>query len=361
MRIGLFIDTFNLGGAEVMVFELANLLHSAGHTPILLHFGSDYVINHAKQHGMEQYQIPFRHHYKKTVQLPLFALKVRPFLKSLKLDCLHSHLYGPCVAMSMACVGSRIKSVGTLHDIYTIEERPARIQLLKIATWLGTQVIVVSTQMYKFYIDHGINSKHLQHIPNFAPELPALRDPIALKTSLGLSPQQKIVLSVGRLVALKGFNRVIDAARQLPPACTILIVGDGPERQQLAQTIADQKLSDRVLLLGERHDVQNLLQIADVFVLASDTEGLSRSILEALSAGLPVVATRVGGNHDLVENEQNGYLVPLDHIEQLGQRVAAILTDDSLRQKLGNNSKNKARQQFSVDAFLSQHLLSYRH
>lgn len=361
MRIGLFIDTDNIGGAEVMVLELASLIKQAGHCPVLLHFGNEYIKKYAESNRIESHIVPFTQRYKKMSTLPLYALSIRSFLRKLSLDCLHSHLYGPIVAMGMASFFARIKHVGTLHDVYTIEERESRIHPLKLVRFLGTKLIAVSKPMQKYYEKvGGFSVPGLTHIPNFAPTLQQIKDKDELRLSIGLKPYEKVIFSVGRLVELKQFNILIRAAKDLPSNARIVIVGNGPEANNLADLVTECNVSDRVILLGERSDVEQLLQIADLFTLVSRTEGLSRSILEALSAGLPVVASDVGGNSDLIENGKNGALIELKNIESVGTVIKELLNNPEKLSSMGRESLALSKNKFSSEYFIKQHLQAYQ-
>jgi len=361
MRIGLFIDTDNIGGAEVMVLELASLIKHADHTPVLLHFGNEYIRSYAESNNIESHIVPFTQRYKKMSTLPLYALSIRSFLRKLSIDCLHSHLYGPIIAMGMASFFAGIKHVGTLHDVYTIEERESRIYPLKFVSFLGTKLIAVSTPMQKYYEKIGGFSKsRLTHIPNFAPTLKQTNNKNELRLSIGLKTNDKVIFSVGRLVELKQFNILIQAAKDLPSDARIVIVGNGPEAKKLANLVTEHEVGERVILLGERSDVEQLLQLADVFTLVSRTEGLSRSILEALSAGLPVVASDVGGNSDLVENGKNGMLIKLENISSVGTVLKDLLENPERLSAMGKESLALSKNKFSSENFIKQHIEIYQ-
>lgn len=363
MRIGLFIDTFNLGGAETMVFELAALLKKVGHQPVLFHFGSEYVVKFCTSHGIQHSVMPNHKEYKKTLLLPLFALKTIRYLKSFQLDCMHSHLFGPIVAMGLTCYLAGIKHVGTLHDVYTIEEKPSRIRLLKLATLLKTRLIAVSTPMYAFYQTiGGFTPSKLVHIPNFAPDvsLEPNSNNISLKQEHNISEETFCVLGVGRLVELKQFTHLVQAAALIKAPVHIFIAGDGPEMANLKQQIDELQLTTHVTLLGERGDVQWLLSQVDAFSLVSRTEGLSRSVLEALAAGLPVIATNVGGNSDLVFPEENGYLVESGDINGIAESITDLALNNAKKTKMGLKSLELAKSKFSETEFVKAHVSIYQ-
>lgn len=366
MRIGLFIDTFNLGGAETMLLDIAGLLETNGHTPILLHFGNPYLDEYARKHGLEQHIVPNHKAYKKTLTLPLFAIKTVSFLKKLNLDCLHTHLFGSITGMAVPARLAGIQHVGTLHDVYTIEESPKRINLLKMATAFGTKLIAVSSPMRRFYQERGsFKADQLTFIANFVPGYTHTHARADVRSSLGVSDTDFVIFSVGRLVQLKRFDLVINAAKicnknSPDKNIKIFIAGGGELEQPLKQLIAETKTENTVTLLGERDDVPRLLSAADAFVLASDTEGMSRSILEAMAASLPIIATDVGGNSDLVVPNKNGYLVAANNAAALAETFGAIASNKELCKTFAATSKHFAISKFGAEQFLAQHLANYQ-
>jgi glycosyltransferase involved in cell wall biosynthesis len=167
------------------------------------------------------------------------------------------------------------------------------------------------------------------------------------------------LLSVGRLRAPKDFMTLVDAASRLQRGSFRLqIAGDGPDRPALESAAAP--LGDAVELLGERTDVADLLAAADVFVLSSDSEGMPMSVLEAMAAGLPVVATAVGGVPELVDDGRTGRLVPPRDPGALAAALAALAGDAGLRARMGEAGRARTAGEFSLARFHRAHLDVYR-
>jgi glycosyltransferase involved in cell wall biosynthesis len=140
-----------------------------------------------------------------------------------------------------------------------------------------------------------------------------------------------------------------------------VIVGEGPDRPALEAEIERLGIGDRVRLLGERRDVPELLGAADVFVLSSRSEGLPVSVLEAMVAGLPVVASRVGGVGELVEDEETGLLVAPGNPDELSTALERVLGDRELRRRLGAAGRERVERHFDLESFRRAHLdLYYR-
>jgi glycosyltransferase involved in cell wall biosynthesis len=183
----------------------------------------------------------------------------------------------------------------------------------------------------------------------------------ATRAELGVDPDRAVVLAVGRLVAQKGFGLLLEAAsrwRDIRPEPLLVIVGEGPLAAGLdARAVS---LGLEVRFTGRRGDVPALLAAADVFVLPSAWEGQSLVLQEALRAGVPVVATRVGGNQDLT-GEEAAILVPPGDAARLADAVRGVLTDPALAARQRKAAADRARTLPSEDDAVAAALALYRH
>ncbi len=172
--------------------------------------------------------------------------------------------------------------------------------------------------------------------------------------------QPPLLVAVGRLKAPKDFQTLVRALGRLPSGSfEAMIVGDGPDRPQLEETIRTSGLSDAVRLTRERNDVPRLLAAADVFVLASRSEGHPVSVLEAMAAGLPVVASRVGGVPEQVVEGETGLLVDPGDPELLAAALERLTDDPALRRRLGVAGRARAEERFDLEPFRRAHLELY--
>jgi glycosyltransferase involved in cell wall biosynthesis len=169
----------------------------------------------------------------------------------------------------------------------------------------------------------------------------------------GPPPAPVTLLSVGRMREPKDFITLVRAIAALEPGTVRLrIAGDGPDKPALEAEIARLGLHPSVELLGTRDDVDELLAAADLFVLSSDSEGLPMSVLEAMAAGLPVVATAVGGIPELVADRETGMLVPPRDTTALAEAIRKIAGDRELRDRLGAAGRRRAQEEFSIERCL---------
>jgi glycosyltransferase involved in cell wall biosynthesis len=188
-----------------------------------------------------------------------------------------------------------------------------------------------------------------------------IRNGVSLEVPRASHDQPRpFLLSVGRLKAPKDFLTFVRALAALPEeAFDALIVGDGPDRPAVEAEIELLGLGNRVRLLGERDDVPALLARADAFVLASRSEGLPVSVLEAMAAELPVVASRVGGVPELVTDGETGFLVPPADPPALAAALRRLVGDRDLRRRLGAVGRVRAETQFNLNSFRRAHLELY--
>lgn len=171
-----------------------------------------------------------------------------------------------------------------------------------------------------------------------------------------------LIGSVGRLVAVKNYALLLRAIARLPqaPSFRLVLIGDGPERSALTQLAAQLGLEGRVEFSGHRDDVAQLLPGLDIFVLPSLSEGMSNTVLEAMAAGLPVLASDVGGNRELIESERTGLLFLSGDDAALAEQLTRLIGSAELRARLGSAAALRARTEFSMEAMLARYASLYR-
>jgi glycosyltransferase involved in cell wall biosynthesis len=195
----------------------------------------------------------------------------------------------------------------------------------------------------------------------FAPLDRTRRD--AVRDELGVPRDALLFCCVASFTPVKRHADLLDAFARLrfqEPRAHLLLVGDGPLRADVEARGRAPGVRGAVTLAGNRGDVERLLGASDAFVLASSTEGLSNALLEAMAAGLPVVATRVGGNPGLVRHGDSGLLVPPFDAAALAEAMAALSADAALRARLGATGRERVRNEFSLDAMARGYESLYR-
>lgn len=182
-----------------------------------------------------------------------------------------------------------------------------------------------------------------------APFMQAMRGQI--RPSLPIPPDTPLIVSVGNLRKVKDQQTLIQAVHRLQQQghnFHLLLVGDGQQRAALEQLTRDLNLADHITFMGRRADVSAILADADIKVLSSRSEGLPAAIMEAMAAGLPVVATAVGGVPELLQDGLTGRLIPPDDAPALADALATLLTNSSLRQQYGRAAQQRLLTHFAL-------------
>jgi L-malate glycosyltransferase len=173
-----------------------------------------------------------------------------------------------------------------------------------------------------------------------------------------LSPQTRLIVTIANMHnAAKGHRELLDAiarVRSRNPNAKFVLVGDGEERFKIEEAAEDLGVRDTVLFLGQRADIPELLACCDVFVLPSRAEGLPNSLLEAMAAGLPVIATAVGGVPEVIENGVSGLLVPPGDSASLADAVLRVLHDANFADQLARAGRECARVRFAFDRAITE-------
>jgi sugar transferase (PEP-CTERM/EpsH1 system associated) len=188
--------------------------------------------------------------------------------------------------------------------------------------------------------------------------------PVDRRAVLPAIPDTAVIVgTVGRLDRVKGHGVLVDAVARLKTdpghPVHLVIVGDGPERFALEQRIHAAGLAEIVHLVGVRHDVAPLLRTFDIFCLPSLAEGISNTVLEAMATGLPVVATAVGGNPELVADGETGRLVAAGDPDPLAAGLRLLIEDDGLRRQWGLAARRQACGSFSLEAMVRRYEACY--
>jgi glycosyltransferase involved in cell wall biosynthesis len=194
-------------------------------------------------------------------------------------------------------------------------------------------------------------------VPNGISGAQGLRSRAEVRGDLAIEPDMRVVLAVGSLTRQKAHHVLIDAfvnvTRELP-AARLLIAGEGPLRATLEHRIADRGAGASIRLLGARSDVPDLMEGADLFVLSSEREGLSVTLLEAMRAGRPAVVTRVGGNPEAVADGETGRIVPVGDVDALGGAMVEMLADPARAARIGAAARQRWARDFTAERMVSQ-------
>ena len=196
----------------------------------------------------------------------------------------------------------------------------------------------------EWIVSQGIEPSRVHHLPNFCPDLRG-----AVPERLGVPAGARLVLAAGRLHPVKGFD-VLVRAMPLLPGVHVVIAGEGTERAALVALASELGVGGRLHLPGWRGDIAALLAAADVLACPSRSEPLGNVVLEAFSAGCPVVASRAAGPLELIEPGETGLLMPVDDAPALAAAIAAVLADSALAARLADAARRRYEAQHAEAA-----------
>jgi glycosyltransferase involved in cell wall biosynthesis len=322
MRILHVVQELAVGGAERVLVALVRAADEAGHESAVVAAPGPL----ATEIGVPVYPLPLVR--RRLRRLPATACAVADAVRAERPDLVHAHNPTMGLAVGMATArGLRLPGLTSVQGVPERDDRATAVTL-KIA---GLPVVACGPAIADALQLHGLSPAAV--IPNAVPPPPPRADPRAIRAEWGLDPASTLVISVGRLVPVKNHELALAAVARLPET-SLAIVGGGPEEEALRARAVSEGVADRVIFAGPRPDAWSLMGAADVAILTSRGEGLPLTVLEALAIGTPVVATRVRGVVELVEDEQSALLVPDDDPVALAGALRRLLEDHALGERL---------------------------
>ena len=276
---------------------------------------------------------------------------------------------GRLAARKTRKAGTRV--LYTAHGFHFYRGAPLKNWLMyypveKLCAYYVDDIITINQEDYHFARSHFAPAK-IHYLPGvgidtmaFSPCALSKEDRNAMRAELGVQPGQRMILSVGELIPRKNYKTAIDMMAKLRSGqLRYYICGQGVLRGEIEEYAKSQGVSERVVFLGYRRDIPQLCACADVFLHTSHQEGLPVAVMEAMACGTPIVASRIRGNVDLIEDGVNGFLCDPKDVTGFTEKIQKILDDPSLAEKFWANSLGKI-QQYNVNrvAVQLQHIYS---
>lgn len=341
--------SMQVGGIEVIIYEFVCRLNNNGFLPSVCVFkGGGSLEAKLKSQGVKVYCLE----KKEGIDLRL-PLRLRRILKKESIRILHTHNFSAWLYGAVAA--RRIKGLRHVHTEHSNVDKKRRALAERVLSYFTNIVVCVSKDVRQSMIENqGILPERVTVIHNgvdiekFRPD-PEKR--IFCRTKLSVKQNTPLIGIVARLAPIKNHASLLKAFSKLSedmPDLELLVVGDGELKNKLVKQTNEMNLTRRVLFLGERQDIPELLNAIDVFVLPSLSEGHNMTLLEAMATGLPVVATSVGGNLEIVEDGVTGYLIPSKQPEILGQKIAMLLKNETLRSQMGKRGRTIVLKHFDM-------------
>ena len=336
------------GGAERATVSLLRGLGERGHDVLLL-CNDDLVAREAALRGVPSRMCSIGgdvmlHH---SIRIARELRKTNP----------DAFIIGTYKKLFIAALGARLARVPRIIARVGLESDTPRSVKYKIALRRWTDGVAVNAQRIAapFVELEGFGPGKVKVIPNSVQLRPAATNGQRIRSELRLNGDDFVIGTVARLAKQKRLDRLIRVTAMLPDVRCV-IAGDGAARESLSQLAVQLGVSDRVYLLGNREDTHDILDALDVFVLTSDSEGMSNAMLEAMSRGRPVVTTNVSGAEDALAEDEKGVaagIITAFDDESIANAISRLKRDRALRDALGREGQKRARSRFSRDAMLS--------
>jgi len=278
--------------------------------------------------------------------------RIAAVLDALQPEVIHTHLYGLPYCMR-SLWRRRTRWFHTIHNVAARDARGVTRFVNRLAFQLGVHPVAISEQLRgDVALTYGLT--RVDVVPNgIAVSRFRLSESARtrVRTELGFDDKDVVLTAIGRLVPVKNHASLLRAfvlASKCNPSTRLLIVGDGILRNQLRQLSKDLGVDRAVRFLGERAGVPAILSASDVFVISSLAEGNPLSVMEAMAAGLPVIASNVGGIPDLVDGMENGILVSPECIPDISEGIQRLAGNIEFRQTIGAANARKALARFDI-------------
>lgn len=373
-KILFLITKSNWGGAQRYVYDLAASLPKDEFEVVVATGGNGTLIDKLRSADIRVVNIPSLERDISLVKELRAFIEIWQIIREEKPDILHinSSKAGVLGSLSGRLLGVP-KIIFTAHGWAFNEDRPLWQRLiLKKIHWLTVllshQTIAVSHEVKrqmnwpfagnKITVIH--NGREIKDLPSRENSRTAL---IEKEPRLAPYKDDFWSITIGELHAVKRHDAVVEVMKELiekEPNTRHLIIGSGEKEQELELMVAENNLSEHIFLLGPVDEASQYLKAADMFVLASRSEAMAYVIIEAMIAGLPIVATKVGGIPEVVLNGQSGLLTPPLDNKALFKAILELRTNSELREKLSQGAKKRS-QSFTFDKTLRETIALYSH
>ena len=280
-------------------------------------------------------------------------LSLRGILRRERVDVLHSHMFGSNVGGTVIGRLARVPAIVAHEHTWSFEGRPLRRFVDRELIGRGSSVFIAVSRddQRKMTEIEGVNPKKILHVPNgIAPPPPPTGADV--RSDLGIPAGAPLVGTVSVLRPQKALDVFIRAAAELlreNPDLRVLLAGDGPLRGELTELVHSLGVQDRLLLPGYRSDASDVIAALDVAVSSSAFEGSPLAVMEYMESARPIVATRVGGVPDLIEDGVHGLLVDSGDEPGLAAAIRRMLDDPEAARRMGEAARERRRREFTVD------------
>jgi glycosyltransferase involved in cell wall biosynthesis len=358
MHILQLVDSFNIGGAEVVAMNIAEGLQSRGESCALCAIGRDGdIAEHLKKKEIKSYCLnrPYG-----------FSLKIIGTIAKIiwheQTDVVVTHHFRQLIH---ACFPAKIlgkKLIHIEHDYHFYEDKPAILKRLSFLLKFVDSFICVSSEIVDWFTDNipGISSK--SHYINNGVDTERFRPDSCKRSSrrnhYGIKPGSFVIGTCARLEPIKNIELLLNGFAEFQKnffETTLFVIGEGSQMQNLQQQAMLLKVEEHVIFTGIQNEVDKFLPMFDAYVITSHDEGMPLSVLEAMSTGLPIIATPVGALPLLI-NEQTGILLQGHDRSLLSLALLALSNNREQSARKGRNGRAFVNDHFSLDSMINRYV-----
>lgn len=310
---------------------------------------------------------------KKDGKDPAVYWRMWTALKTLRPDIVHTRNANAIEFQFIAALAGARHRIHGEHgwDMHDIDGTSRKYRMLrKLLSPLVHQFIAVSQDLESYLIDSlGVKLEKVEQINNgvdFAKIRQRALEDCRPPWCYEMDEDPLVIGTVGRMQTVKNqillvrvFSKIVESRPELRNRLRLLMVGDGPLQDEITRELKRRGIFDLAWLPGAREDVAALMAKIDVFVLPSINEGISNTILEAMALGIPVVATRVGGNKEVVMQDETGMLVALDDVAEMAAAILQYVAEPELRLAHGNAGRRIVEERYSLERMVNGYLSVY--
>jgi glycosyltransferase involved in cell wall biosynthesis len=320
------------------------------------------IAEEAQKHGVKTIIFPCKGKFDLNT-----VFRIKKFIKTEQIDILHSHGYKSNIYAVLAGNRYHTKRVSTCHSWSLNSMKMKSYKYLDILFLKKyDSIIAVSDLLKNEIVGSGITPVKVTVINNGIDADEFLRphaDSLKIRESMQIGITEKVIGAIGRLDFEKGFDYLLDAFKKINNdrvGVKLLIVGDGPLKNDLKLKASDLNLKDNVIFSGIRNNISQMLSIMDIFVMSSTAEGLPIALLEAMAAKKPVVVTKVGAIPNVIEDGHSGILVEPKDSDSLAEAILSLLNDSEKASGMAQKGFERVRDKYSSKRMAEEYYSIYK-
>lgn len=360
MKIGIIINELYVGGAQRLVVDEVNEMIRLGIDVSLITLQPA----RGKQTFEHLCRLPAASRHALFVRslfdIPAVMTLAR-LLKREKFDVVVTHLWLSNTTGRIAAYFAKTPRVFSFeHNVYDHLKSARLLWIDRILQRCATRIIAVSCAVRDSLVRHGIAPEKIVVLPNAVPLAHFAKGGREFaRHAFGVPRGSFVFITVGRLTKQKGHDNLLRAFSLLDGTSHLIIVGEGELRQDIERLINELHIEGRVHLLGERTNISALMHAADCFVFPSRWEGVGIAMIEALAAGLPVIATNFDAAKEVVTHGENGLIAPIDEPQSLAEHMRQVESSPSLREHLASRARPSVAR-YAIEAHVQQLLAIFQ-